>query len=269
MGARAADNFLEAEGVFNCSKCGVHLCRHCVIGQESVETAQCIPCLRAEVMGVGDLTEAAMRETLKEHEVQIPATATYRQLMLLVDRIVDKEVTTSLHGHSRSVDFPCLPSSVFDSEEDEDDSSKIDTIMTLNVSELSRVVRNESICLDKLLAITRRSCCALGCRNTDQNCAFTSVQRFPPELPKGASKKRQITRQSKLFTRREMLDRLGLGHSDREYQDLRFCECHPVEEKWQNSGTVFPNESGERSTKAHWPKKFRDTCHLGFKGEGT
>jgi hypothetical protein len=33
---RESHKFLEAEGVFNCSKCGVQLCRHCVIGKESV-----------------------------------------------------------------------------------------------------------------------------------------------------------------------------------------------------------------------------------------
>jgi hypothetical protein len=91
-----------------------------------------------------------MRETLKEHEVRIPAIATCRQPMLLVKEIVDKEATTALHGHRGSVDFPCSPSSIFDSEED---SSTIDTIMTLNISELSRVVRNEGISLEKLFAI--------------------------------------------------------------------------------------------------------------------
>jgi hypothetical protein len=29
----------------------------------------------------------------------------------------------------------------------------------------------------------------------------------------------------------QMLDRLGLGSSDRKNQDLRFCKCHPLEEK--------------------------------------
>jgi hypothetical protein len=71
------------------------------------------------------------------------------------------------------------------------------------------------------------------------------VQAFPPELPKGVSKNRQITRQSKQFTRREMLDRLGLGRSDLDNQDLLFCECYPEEEKRFLIKYTIRNEEGK------------------------
>jgi hypothetical protein len=50
---------------------------------------------------------------------------------------------------------------------------------------------------------------------------------------------------AKQFTRRKMLDRLDLGRSDREKQDLRFCKCHPVEEKRFSIKYTIRNEEGK------------------------
>jgi hypothetical protein len=45
-----------------------------------------------------------------------------------------------------------------------------------------------------------------------------------------------------------MLDRLGLGRGDRENQDLRFCKCHPVEEKRFSIKYTIRNEDEEGKT---------------------
>jgi hypothetical protein len=50
---------------------------------------------------MGDLTESEMRETPKEHEVHIPAIATYCQPMLLVKEIVEKEECSRIHSGRR------------------------------------------------------------------------------------------------------------------------------------------------------------------------
>jgi len=74
----------------------------------------CFECYWAEsIAGVANLTADEMRQKLREHHVNVQATATYRELMLLYEDIVNRQKTSSFKSAQSSVLYPSLPSSFF------------------------------------------------------------------------------------------------------------------------------------------------------------
>jgi len=85
-------NFLLFEGEYVCSLCSAAVCHFCINNHNTARL--CFECFRTECVGVGNLTELEMREELLQHEVMVPSTASYRQIMLLYDDIIDKQRTS-------------------------------------------------------------------------------------------------------------------------------------------------------------------------------
>jgi len=104
-------SFLKAEGFCFYSTCNVLLCHFC--SSEYNEDANAVWNVfimkKIHGLGVEEMTEAAMRDSLQEHEMNIPASATYQQILLLYDDIVEKQKTSCLHDRLPLVQYPVMP----------------------------------------------------------------------------------------------------------------------------------------------------------------
>jgi len=90
-------------------------------------------------------------------------------------------------------------------------------------------IGNKTIAMDNNKKRKKKKyCCAIWCSESDVTWYLTRVPIIPPALRKDASRRCQITRQIKLFTRREITDRLGCGRNDNT-ADLRYCLSHETE----------------------------------------
>jgi len=70
------------------------------------------------------------------------------------------------------------------------------------------------------------------------------VPPIPPDIPYHASVKDHQSQQAKIFMRREVLDRLGLGRSYNGTVDLRYCLCHKTESGTFKVKTQIRNRCG-------------------------
>ncbi len=59
------------------------------------------------------LTAEEMQKILCQHHVNVPANASYRDLMLLYEDVIDWQMTECFSIAASTVSFPCHPSSFF------------------------------------------------------------------------------------------------------------------------------------------------------------
>jgi len=92
-----------------------------------------------------------MHATLEAVDVAPPATAMYREVMLLYEDIVDNQKTAAIHDNTVNVVFPTNSSQFFDNI----GTSSIDTVnqLTVTVMDLGRVVRDPALPLTDVCAL--------------------------------------------------------------------------------------------------------------------
>jgi len=135
---KGAHSFLCAEGISACAKCNSNFCKFCVFPFMGLPT--CLNCLRYETVGFDNsLTEANMRETLKNKHVRVPAEASYHEVMELYEMMLDGQEYCSLLA--LSVPFPCFPSIFFDGH-----AGTTHIILEgLDISDIPRIIRDDDV----------------------------------------------------------------------------------------------------------------------------
>jgi len=138
--------FLEAEGTYSCSTCGVLLCRHCRFDDSAKapdSEVKCMPCVRG-LVAPGDAaclpTENKMRMAITERKIQVPADATYAEVLNLYEEYVEDSSLDVFCNPISEVKYPlCSPAVLHPS------SSAIIRMKHVSMRDFGHLVRDEEI----------------------------------------------------------------------------------------------------------------------------
>ena len=91
--------FIEAEGSLKCSSCSSVICQFCSGSHDKplakatdISTVICFSCYRGDTNDDEIVEETEMRNDLEDYHVQVPATATFGQVLKLYnERVVEKK----------------------------------------------------------------------------------------------------------------------------------------------------------------------------------
>jgi len=104
--------FFKFEGTHTCSTCACIVCCFCCITENN--DTKWLGCLHAAVFGISNVSESEMKETLSSYNLMVPTMATYGDMMILYNEVMDGHVVKAFHKHMEEVCFQKCPSIFFD-----------------------------------------------------------------------------------------------------------------------------------------------------------